>query len=172
MRRHLVLVGLPGAGKSTAGRLLAARLDSHLSDIDLVLVRATGLSVAEQIAEAGEADFRAREHQAVVEALGLPPHVIAPGGGWAARPGRLATLGEGSLAVHLDVAPAVAAARLAADPIARPLLAGDLGGRLEQLALDRAPWYRAAPVTIDVTGRTAAEVADLLLEVAKSRAGW
>ena len=94
VRRHLVLIGLPGAGKSTVGRLLAERLETHWTDIDPVIERATGLSIAELFAEEGEAAFRAREHQAVIEALLLPPHVVTPGGGWAAEPGNLEALGD------------------------------------------------------------------------------
>src|SRR5690606_22936826 len=87
MPRHLLLIGLPGAGKSTAGRLLAERLGTHCTDIDPMIERATGRSVAELFEEEGEESFRDREHLAVVQALALPPHVVAPGGGWAARPG-------------------------------------------------------------------------------------
>jgi shikimate kinase len=171
-KRHLVLIGLPGAGKTTVGRLLAERLDTHWTDIDPILERATGLSISELFLEEGEPAFREREHRAVLQALGLPPHVISPGGGWAAVPGQLDAVKEQAVPVHLAVDPAVAAVRLS-DDRSRPLLAGsDLSGRLAELARERAPWYQSAPVAIDVSAKSADQVADLLLSVARERAGW
>jgi shikimate kinase len=176
MPRHLLLIGLPGAGKSTVGRLLAERLGSHCTDIDPILERATGMTVAELFAEEGEPWFREREHRAVLESLGLPPHVVAPGGGWAAQPGQLeAAMAAGRpMPIHLAVDPAVAAARLAggAGGTARPLLAGDPAARLTELAARRRLFYQRATVEVEVSDRTPEEVADLLMAIAKSKAGW
>jgi shikimate kinase len=175
MRRHLVLIGLPGAGKSTVGRLLAERLGTHCTDVDPILERATGLSIAELFTTEGEPAFREREHRAVIEALGLPPHVVAPGGGWAAQPRQLEETSDRAVAIHLAVDPLVAARRLAEAGMAatRPLLAGpDPGARLAELAAERAASYARAPVAVDVSRRTAEETADLLMAIAKSKAGW
>ncbi len=172
MRRHLLLIGLPGAGKSTVGRALAERLGTHCTDIDPIIERATGLPVAEVFVEEGEPAFREREHRAVLEALRLPPHVVAPGGGWAAQPGQLEAALDRVLAIHLAVDPRVAATRLAGGPT-RPLLAGDdPERRLRALADLRKPFYQRAAVELDVSHRTAAETADLLLAIAKDKAGW
>ena len=171
-RRHLILIGLPGAGKSTAGRLLAERLGTHCTDIDPIMVRATGLSIADLFGEEGEAAFRAREHQAVVQALALPPHVVAPGGGWAAQPGNLGDTSPAGFLIHLAVAPEAAALRLAGDD-SRPLLAGaSPAQQLADLAANRLPFYRQAAAEVEVTDRSPAQVADLLLAVARSQAGW
>jgi shikimate kinase len=105
MPRHLVLVGLSGSGKSTVGPLVAASLDTHFTDIDRVIERATGLPIADLFQEEGEAAFRARERQAVLDGLLLPPHVIAPGGGWAAEPGALDETAGSVTTVYLRVSP-------------------------------------------------------------------
>lgn len=169
---HVVLIGLPGAGKSTVGRLLADRLGTHWTDIDSLLERATGQSVGELFVSEGEPAFRVREHRAVVEALRLPPHVVTPGGGWAAQPGNLVSIGGQAFVVHLAVDPGEAAARLA-DDRSRPLLAGgDRQERLAALARQRLPWYRRAEAEVDVTGVSAETVADTLLGMARARAGW
>ncbi|MHB1327119.1 MAG: shikimate kinase [Gemmatimonadales bacterium] len=169
---HVVLIGLPGAGKSTVGRLLADRLGTHWTDIDPLLERATGQTIGELFESEGEPAFRIREHRAVVEALRLPPHVVTPGGGWAAQPGNLAAVGEQGFVVHLAVDPAEAALRLAGDR-SRPLLAGaDPRERLTALSEQRLPWYRQAHAEVEVTGQQADAVAETLLHMARARAGW
>ncbi len=172
MPRHLILIGLPGAGKTTVGRLVAARLDTHCTDIDPIIERATGMTIAELFEEDGEAAFRAREHLAVLQSLGLPPHVVTPGGGWAAQPGNLDEVADRALVIHLVVDPMVAAVRLGADAAARPLLATDPAGRLEALATERAPWYAKAHAMVDVSGQTAGSAALAVLALARAHAGW
>lgn len=171
-RRHLVLVGLPGSGKSTVGAMVAELLDTHLTDVDRVIERATGLSVAELFLEEGEDAFRARERQAVLDALLLPAHVISPGGGWAAAPGNLASAGDRAFTVYLEVAPEVAAARLG-DARNRPLLQTEtpLRDRLRDLLVRREKRYQEAAVRIDAALPPAA-VADLVVGAARSGAGW
>lgn len=171
-KQHVILVGLPGAGKSTVGRLLAERLDTHCTDIDPMIVRATGMTVAELFAEEGEPAFRDRERRAVLQSLGLPPHIVAPGGGWAAEPGNLEVIANIALTIWLAINPATAAGRLADDQ-SRPLLAvGDRAEALADLARRREPFYRRAAARIDVNELTAAEAADRLLAVVRERAGW
>lgn len=171
MPRHLVLVGLSGSGKSTVGPLVAASLDTHFTDVDRVIERATGLPIADLFDEEGEAAFRARERQAVLDALLLPPHVIAPGGGWAAQPGAYDSVADQVVTVYLQVSPVEAARRLGG-PAGRPLLGGAPPAQgLERLLRAREEAYRRASVVLDA-GRPADEVADDLIAVARARAGW
>lgn len=171
VRRHLLLVGLSGSGKSTVGRLAARLLDTHVSDIDAVIERATGLSVAEQFQAEGESAFRARERQAVLEALLLPAHVVAPGAGWAAEPGNLDEVAARAFAVYLAVDPAVAAVRL--DGVRdRPLLAdAPLAERLAAMLARREPHYRRAPARIDAN-QPVEVVAQAVAALARGEAGW
>jgi len=82
----VVIVGLPGSGKSAVGRRLAARHGAPFVDVDQAIERAAGASIPEIFAAEGEAGFRARE-RAAIAALGPPgegrgiTRVIAPGGG-------------------------------------------------------------------------------------------
>src|SRR5690606_25063213 len=109
MPRHVVLVGLPGAGKSTAGRLAAERLGAPFLDPDSLIVRRMQMPVARIFAEFGEARFRELEREAVEEALAGPPAVLVPGGGWAAQPGSLDAARGRALVIYLEVKPATAA---------------------------------------------------------------
>jgi shikimate kinase len=172
-RRHLLLIGLPGSGKSTVGKLVAGLLDTHCTDIDPIIERATGLSVAELFEEEGELAFRERERRAVVEALELPPHVVAPGGGWASEPGNLEQVADRTFLIHLAVSPVEAATRLRGEESRRPLVSGgDPVGKLTELAERRHRYYSRAAAEIDVGDRSAAQVADLVVALARAQAGW
>ena len=114
MKRHVVLVGLPGAGKTTAGRLAAAQLGASFTDLDEVIAERAGMPVPGIFADRGEAGFRALEREAMEELLATAPRVIAPGGGWAAREGALAAARPRALTVHLRVSPETAASEIIA----------------------------------------------------------
>lgn len=173
-RRHVVLVGLPGSGKTTAGRLAAAELGAPFDDLDAAIVRLTGSSVAAIFAGEGEAAFRAHERRAMAEVAALPPRVVAPGGGWVAQPGNLEALGERGIIIRLEVTPATAAHRLATGPgEVRPLLAGrDPVAVLRELAAARAPFYRRARAAVDTEHLQAADVAGRIVALARSLGGW
>lgn len=169
MIRHIVLVGLPGSGKSTVGREAARLLGTAFTDLDIVVAQAAGQSVAEIFARSGEAEFRRLERAAMAGALDAPPHVVAPGAGWAAQPGNLEAAG-GARLVYLRVTPEVAAARLPHDG-ARPLLAGGPAlPRLRELIAEREAWYLRAGSIVDASGSVEA-VAQLVAEAARRGGG-
>ena len=165
MKRHLILVGLSGSGKSTVGRLAAKQLGTSFSDIDELIVTGSGQPVAELFAREGEAQFRRLERAALERALAAPPHLIAPGAGWIAEPGNLEAVGD-ALLIYLEISPAAAAARLAGDST-RPLLAGgDPVSRLTGMLRTRERWYRRAELTIPASGLPEG-VAGLVAEAAR-----
>jgi len=170
-RRHLVLVGLPGAGKSSAGRILAGLLETVLVDLDDAIVRETGRSIPELFAGQGEPAFRELERAAMRSALAGEPRVIAPGGGWAAQPGNVEEAEPLALLIYLSVTPEVASARLAEDRD-RPLLHGDPYRRLEQLLHDRERFYRRAGFEIITDAMTPNRVAEAAAVLARQYAGW
>src|SRR3954452_21620418 len=104
----LVLVGLPGSGKSAVGRRVATRHGAELVDLDEQIERTTGRTIPEIFAEDGEAAFRALE-RAAVEALGPADgspelrRVISPGGGAVVDPRNRWSLYRGRVPVWLDV---------------------------------------------------------------------
>jgi len=166
VRRSIILVGLPGSGKTSVGRLVAARWNTPFTDIDEQVELVAGHSVAEIFRRSGEAEFRRLERAAMDRALDHPPHLISAGAGWIAQPGSLeAARARGALVVYLRVTPALAAARLSADSEGgggRPLLDGhDPEARLEELLAARRQWYDQADARVDATG-SLQEVADRL----------
>lgn len=166
MSDALVLVGLPGSGKSAAGRRVAALLGRPFVDLDARIAEREGRTSAEIIAADGEPAFRRCEAAAVAESVAIPGVVIATGGGAPIDPlNRWALWGAGRVA-WLDAPDAVLLARLAADSVPRPLLAGDAAGALAATRAARERYYAAADVRIDGDGRTpdaiAAELAALM----------
>ncbi|RZA13803.1 MAG: shikimate kinase [Lysobacteraceae bacterium] len=143
-RRHVVLVGPMGSGKSTLGPVLAARLGLDYVDVDAAIMAAAGREIASIFATEGEAGFRDREARALAGALAGNPAVIATGGGAVlAQANRAAMRGAGTV-VYLFVEPATQLSRLAGDRD-RPLLQGDdRAATLAALQAVREPLYRAA----------------------------
>ncbi|HEY4397680.1 MAG TPA: shikimate kinase [Acidimicrobiia bacterium] len=165
-RRHLVLVGLMGAGKSTAGAACATRLARPFVDTDDVIEANTGMSVAELFEHDGEARFRELERQAVVDACATPaPAVIACGGGAVVDADNRRRLHRSGFVVWLQAAPATLMARVKTSS-GRPLLDGRGTATLERLAVVRAAAYEAtADALVDTDGLTVHEVVDAVLEV-------
>lgn len=160
MSPRVVLVGLPGAGKSTTGRRLAKILGVPFADSDDLVEASTGRTVAEIFAADGEPAFRRLEAAAVTEALTGFDGVLALGGGALTTAAvRDAVAGSG-VAVVLLRAPLETLASRVGDGRTRPLLADDPAARLAALAEQREPLYRAAATfTADTDNRTPGQVA-------------
>jgi shikimate kinase len=149
-RPHLILVGLPGAGKSTLGRKLASHLGRPFLDFDAEIERREGMTVAGIFAERGEPYFRARELELTREVAEAGGMVLAPGGGWIMIPGALALLRPPGRMIYLRVTPEVAIGRLSRARRARPLLRVlDPLAELRRLLAEREPAYRMADLVLD-----------------------
>jgi shikimate kinase len=164
-RRHLVLVGLMGAGKTTVGERCATRLHRPFVDTDDSVQILAGRPVADIFATDGEGAFRALERQAVTDACASPiPLVIACGGGAVLDPTSRRRLHTAGFVVWLRAGPRVLAERVAGDGIDRPLLRAGALATLTRLAETRAAVYAAvADATVTTDDRTPDEVADAVL---------
>lgn len=145
----VVLVGLPGAGKSKVGRLLAERLGVDHIDTDALVVEREGRSIADIFATDGEAAFRVMETEAVAEAL-THEAVVSLGGGAAATPA-VRNLLSGRTVIYID-APHDELVRRTASKNHRPLLAQDPSGTLARLRTEREPHYRAVATIVVESG--------------------
>lgn len=168
----MVLVGLPGSGKTTVGRLVATTLGAEFVDLDEAIEREQGMAASRIFAERGETAFRALERDAARQVIARAPAVIAPGGGWAAQPGNLEQARGSSLLVYLRTEPEEAARR-AAPASGRPLLQGDDPARvMQRLLAEREVFYHRADAIVGTDGCAAEEVARQVVTLARSRAGW
>jgi len=171
MKRHIVLVGLPGAGKTTVGKLVADKLGTQVVDIDALVVRKMQMPVSRIFAEYGETRFREVETEAMRQALAGTPTVITPGGGWAAQPGALEEVRGSCYVVYLRTM-AVTAAKRSAD-YGRPLLMGeDPVEKMRQLLKERDAFYSQAHSELKADVKSAAALADELVQLARDHAGW
>ena len=164
---HLVLVGLPGSGKSTVGRAVAKRLSRPFLDFDAEIERREGLSVARVFAERGEAAFRGLEYSLTQELSAAPPMVLAPGGGWVTIPGAMALLRPPGRIIHLQISPKEALRRLTRSRIVRPLLAqADPAMAMQALWDRRSGLYAMADVTVSVEAIDSQRLIDSVVALA------
>jgi shikimate kinase len=160
MTPKVVLVGLPGAGKSTTGRRLAKILAVRFTDSDDLVEADAGRSVAEIFAADGEPAFRAAEQAAIARALHEFDGVLSVGGGaLSSAATRAALLSSGIAVVQLRATLDTLGARVG-DARTRPLLAADPHARLAELDAERSAVYaELATFVVDTDGKTPGQVA-------------
>jgi shikimate kinase len=157
----LVLVGPPGAGKTTVGRLVAERRGLAFRDSDADVEATAGRSVADVFLYDGEAAFRALEREAIREALSTHDGVLALGGGALSDTTTRERL-AGHHVVFLDVGLSDAAARIGLNRD-RPLLLGNPRAQLKLMLDERRPAYEQVAVATVATDHASPEdVAELV----------
>jgi shikimate kinase len=158
-RPAAVLIGPPGAGKTTVGWLVAALLGAEFLDTDDVVEQMAGKPVSDIFIADGEAAFRELERAAVARSLASHPGVLALGGGAVMDPATRELL-AGQRVVYLETGFAAAAHRTGLDA-PRPLLIGNPRTRLRELLTERLPVYQGlAWVTVPTDDRDPQEIAD------------
>lgn len=171
-KRHILLVGLPGAGKTTLGKLVADELGARFVDSDQILVRKMQMPVTRIIGELGERKFRELEGEVMDGLLAGSPSVISPGGGWVAQPGRLEQARAASLIIYIRVMVLTAANRVGSDTSRPLLMTEDPVARIRTLLLERERFYQQADAEIKNDTKTPEEAAREIVALARGQAGW
>jgi shikimate kinase len=154
-----VLIGPPGAGKSTVGPLLAALLGAEFTETDAMVEETAGKPVSDIFITDGEPAFRGLERAAVAAALSQHPGIVALGGGAVMDPQTRQRL-AGHRVVYLQTGFAAAVRRVGLDS-PRPLLLGNPRGRMRELLAERVGVYAAlARITVVTDDRDPQEIAD------------
>ena len=158
--RPVFLIGFMGAGKTTVGRLVAARAGMGFVDLDEDVAAAEGATVGAIFESRGEAGFREAERDALAARAQDKDVIVACGGGIVSDEGSRSILGSAGTVVYLAVSQQEAIARIGSETGARPLLCSDPSA-VAALLESRAPLYRAtAAFTVDTCGLCAERVAD------------
>ena len=168
----MVLVGLPGAGKTTVAAQAAGLLNAPWSDLDDRICARVAKTVEAIFADEGEERFRELERAEMEEQITQAPRVIAAGAGWAACPGNLEAIAGKALVIYLSVDPAEAARRLTGTTD-RPLLRGRVTeAALAELLVAREVWYRLADIEMSASNATPDRVAAAVAIAARQYGGW
>jgi len=166
-RPHLILVGLPGSGKTTVGEAVAERLGRTFLDLDQEIERREGRSITEIFGEKGEPYFRQKEEELTAELKLVGNMIIAPGGGWVANPRNIAQVRPPGRLVYLRVRPETAIKRLGPTRSMRPLLTRpDPLGELERLLHDRRAAYESADAVVDTELYALQKVIEMVVRLA------
>ncbi len=153
LSKTVALVGMMGAGKTSIGKRLAARLDVPFKDADHEIEAAAGLSVAEIFARFGEPYFRDGERRVIARLLGEAPHVLATGGGAYMDETTRAAMKSRAFTIWLKAPLDILVGRVKKrqeSSQSRPLLnTGDMRGTLERLLALREPIYATADMVLE-----------------------
>ena len=149
-RPHVILVGLPGSGKSAVGRGVAEKLGRAFLDFDEEISTREGRSVADIFTAKGEGYFRGLELSLTRELRSQGNMILSPGGGWITQAEAVGLLRPPGRLIYLRVRPEAALERLGPQRASRPLLAtADPLQRIRALLEAREKAYQAADVTLD-----------------------
>jgi shikimate kinase len=149
LKRTVALVGMMGAGKSSVGKRLAARVGAPFRDADAEIEMAAGCNIVDIFERFGEAEFRDGERRVILRLLAGPPHVLATGGGALMDPVTRVRIATDAISVWLRAPIELLLARLSRRD-ARPLLKqGDPRETLTRLLAEREPIYALSDIVVD-----------------------
>lgn len=173
MRPNLVLIGFMGTGKTSVGRLIAAKLRFQFFDLDALVAERAGLEIPEIFARHGETHFRDLETSALESCGHLTRSVFATGGGIVIRAYNRTLLRELGFVVQLTAREEVIFERVSRNAH-RPLLqTADPRGTIAEMLVARRPHYEAAAqLTVDTSERSHQETAEQIIAAARAAFGW
>lgn len=164
----IYLIGFMGAGKTTVGRELSARVDAPFFDLDELIEASEKMSVKDIFSQRGEPYFRKREREILRSTRYLERAVIATGGGTFTFDENIQFIQSEGLSVYLSAPYSLLRARIGDKIAERPLFRDDVAAH--ELYASRIRYYRMSDVTVDVREEeTPAEIVErVLLELPKS----
>ena len=169
---HLILVGLPGAGKTTVGRAVAEALGRSFVDFDEEIVRREGMPISEIFGSKGEQHFRKLERRLTEELAKTSGMIVAPGGGWMTNAEVVGLVRPPAHIVYLQLRPQTALSRLGAQRSTRPLLMGvDPLAELKQLLASRSAGYEQADSIVNTELLSLQGVIDTVVALTKAKSG-
>lgn len=164
---NIILIGMPGCGKTTVGKAVAKLFNGSFRDVDEEVEKRENKRITEIFAENGEAFFRARERETFLSILKEGGNVISTGGGLAVHNNIKELKGEKDVIVYMDTPLEILAGRLKND-ISRPLLSGNAVEKLAALEKERKEIYkRTADICVEACGGIEEYAVKLSWEIVK-----
>ena len=163
-KRNIALIGFMGTGKTSVGKELADRLNMTFLDMDEAIEKHEGRPVSDIFANEGELYFRKVERALVQELAAKTGLVIGTGGGVVLDPDNTADFECSGLVVCLQASPETILERVRHETH-RPLLKGDMMGKITGILAKRQPIYDAVPNQVQTDGLSVAKVADEVLQL-------
>ena len=168
-RRHIALVGMRGAGKTTVGQLLARRMTEPFYELDRLIENETGLSLAEIFDVEGEEYYRALEEKTLEKVLKRRPGIIAAGGGLVMNPSALFFLKLNAWIVWLQASPEALLARVRSSEDESRLVAHPQASKQLKAILDRrTPYYAQADLVIDTTRKSPEAIVNAIVHASST----
>jgi shikimate kinase len=159
MAPRAIIIGAPGAGKTSVGRRVAERLGVEFHDSDAAIEKRAGKPVSDIFLSDGETEFRRLEREVIAESLKDIDGVLSVGGGAVLDPDTREAFSRHTV-VWLEVDLGNATKRVGMNS-ARPLLMGNVRGTMTTMLNERTPLYEeVATVTVDTSGRPLKDVVD------------
>jgi XRE family transcriptional regulator, aerobic/anaerobic benzoate catabolism transcriptional regulator len=169
--RHISLIGMRGAGKTTVGNILARSLKAPFYELDALIVKDTGLSLREIFDLEGENYYRAVEERILERVLKKTPGVIAAGGGLVMNPNSLLRLKLHTFVVWLQAAPETLIDRVQTGKDRRRLSAHpDVRKQLKAILDRRTPHYAQADLVVNTTDKSPEAISKTIINAFKSPA--
>ncbi len=158
-----------GSGKTTAGRMLADKLQYEFADLDMLIEEHEGLAITQIFALRGEDYFRRVEAEMLKSLFGHEKLVVACGGGTACFHGNMQKMKSAGITVYLKLSPLLLAERLSSEHSERPLVSGMRGNELKnnirKLLAGREGWYRQADIIYNADAFDIQELLSLVRSV-------
>ncbi|MES2254574.1 MAG: shikimate kinase [Pseudomonadota bacterium] len=169
LNRTVALVGMMGAGKTSVGRRLAARLAVPFRDADHEIEAAADFTVAEIFERFGEPHFREGERKVIARLLDEPPHVLATGGGAFMDDATRAAMARAAFTIWLKAPVGLLLSRVRKRDT-RPLLKeGDMRATMEQLLAVREPVYATADMILESADEPHGAAVDRIIAALQER---
>jgi len=164
---NIVLIGMRGSGKTTAGKILAQKLGREFIEMDELITRKAGFSIPEIVARHGWGKFRDIEEEITSEAAGRDNIINASGGGVVTREKNIIKLKKNGILVWLQANVNTLVSRTGEDTDRPPLVEGRTRREDMELTIkERKPLYQqAADLTVNTENKTPEEVADLVINL-------
>jgi shikimate kinase len=153
---NIFLLGFMGSGKTTIGKLLAAKMKYKFVDLDSEIESAQGLEISQIFSKIGEQPFREMERDTLAEIIGKDNQIVSVGGGLPCFHNNMGTMNGNGKTVYLKMSPGAILSRLLQLPQAsrasRPLIANktndELSEYIKSTLLKREPFYNQAKIVV------------------------